>query len=64
MSVRLTYRDKDYEVESGLTVREAIKKIGLAVETTLAVRDGRLTFDNEVLKENDKVKLLQVISGG
>ena len=64
MTVKLTYRDKQYELPAGMTVRDAIKKVGLSPETILATRKGKLLTDDELLKEDDQIKLIAVISGG
>ena len=64
MNVKLMYRNKEYEVPAGMTVRDALKKIGLQPETTLAVQDGKLMTDDTILKEGMKIKLVAVISGG
>jgi len=65
MNVTLIYRNKTYEVPAGMTVRDAIKKVGLQPETVLAVVDGKLITDDTILKEEmKKVKLVAVISGG
>ncbi len=62
--VRLIYRNQVFEVPAGLTVREAMKQVGLNPEITLAVRDGKLLHESAVLQEGDEVKLIAVISGG
>ena len=64
MPVKLTYRDKKFELPSGMTVRDAIKKVGLSPETILATRKGQLLTDDELLREDDQIKLVAVISGG
>ena len=64
MPVKLTFRNKEYELPSGMTVRDAIKKVGLSPETILATRKGKLLTDDEILKEDDQIKLIAVISGG
>ncbi|MBI4770370.1 MAG: MoaD/ThiS family protein [Chloroflexi bacterium] len=64
MPVTLTFRDKTYEVPAGLTVREAIRQTGLAPETTLAVREGSLVPDDEILNDGETIKLIAVVSGG
>jgi sulfur carrier protein ThiS len=65
MMVKLTYRGKDYEVPAGMTVRDAIKKVGLQPETVLAVCEGKLMTDDTLLREDMKsVRLVAVISGG
>ncbi|MGH2521281.1 MAG: MoaD/ThiS family protein [Anaerolineales bacterium] len=60
----MKFRDKEYEVSAGMTVRDAIKKVGLQPETILAVIDGKLLTDDTVLRAGMKVKLVAVISGG
>ncbi len=62
--VKLKYRNKDYEVPAGMTVRDAIKKVGLQPETVLAVLDKKLLTDDTVLREGMDIKLIAVISGG
>ena len=62
--VRLTYRDKKWELPTGMTVRDAILKCGLNPEQVLAVRAGKLINEATILKEDDEIKLVAVISGG
>ena len=62
--VKLVYRGKEHEVPAGMTVRDAVKKIGLHPETVLAVSGGKLVTDDTVLREGMQVKLVAVVSGG
>jgi sulfur carrier protein ThiS len=62
--MKLTFRDKEWDVKGGLTARAAIEKVGLDPEAVLVVRNGKLITDDMVLEEDDEVKLLAVISGG
>ncbi len=64
MPVKLIVRKKEYEVEAGVTIQEAIKKIGLQPESYLALRNGEMAVETDVLREGDVVKLVAVISGG
>lgn len=65
MTVKLVYRGKEFEVQEGMTVRDAIKKVGLQPETVLAVHGGKLLTDDTLLKAEMKtIKLVAVISGG
>lgn len=64
MPVKLTFRGKEFDVPAGMTVREAIKKVGLQPETILATRDGKLITDDQILREGERIKLIAVISGG
>ncbi len=38
--VKVMFRDKEWEVRAGMTVRDAILKVGLAPQAVLSVRDG------------------------
>lgn len=62
--MKITFRDRKWELESNITARAAIKKIGIDPEAVLVVVNGKLTTDDVILKENDEVKLVAVVSGG
>ena len=62
--LKVIYRDKVWEVPGRQTVREVILAVGLDPATILAVRQGKLALDSEVLDEDDEVKLIAIISGG
>lgn len=64
MAVRLTLRDKEYTVKPGMTVRQAIKKMGIQPESVIPTRDGELITDDEVIKDGEHIRLIAVISGG
>lgn len=64
MPVTITYRGQTYEVEDGLTVKEALIQIGLEPQLYLAVRSGQLVTEDQALKPNDKIKLVAIVSGG
>ena len=63
-TVTFTYRNKQHDLPAGMTVRDAVKKIGLQPETVLAVHDGKLITDDTVIREGMKIKLVAVVSGG
>jgi sulfur carrier protein ThiS len=63
-TVTIKYRDKEFEVSAGMTVRDAIKKIGLQPEAVLAVSDGKLITDDTLIQPGMKLKLVAVVSGG
>jgi sulfur carrier protein ThiS len=60
----LLHRGKRYEVRSGTTLRDAIRKIGLSPEAVLAVREGQLVTDDRILRAGEEIRLISVISGG
>jgi sulfur carrier protein ThiS len=63
-TVTFTYRNKQHELPAGMTVRDAVKKIGLQPETVLAVHDGKLITDDTVIRAGMQIKLVAVVSGG
>jgi sulfur carrier protein ThiS len=60
----IVYRGKKWELKDGMTVRDAILKVGLDVEAVLAVRDGQLINEETLTCDGDVIKLVAVISGG
>ena len=62
--MKVVYRGREWELPGGMTVRDAILKVGMSVHAVLAVRDGKLISEEELLKEDDSVKLIAVVSGG
>lgn len=64
MPAKFTYHTNTYEVEDGLTVKEALIKIGLEPQLYLAVRNGQLVTEDQKLKPDDNIKLVAIVSGG
>jgi sulfur carrier protein ThiS len=64
MPVRLTFREKEYQVRAGMTVRRSLLNIGIPPESVLPIRDGELITDDEILREGEHIRLVAVISGG
>ena len=62
--IKITYRNRQWELPGRQTVREVILAVGLNPATILAVRKGKLALDSELLDEDDEVKLIAIISGG
>jgi sulfur carrier protein ThiS len=63
-TARLVLRGKEYEVRAGMTLRSALETIQVDAESVLAVRNGEMITDDEILKPGDIIKLVAVISGG
>jgi sulfur carrier protein ThiS len=62
--LKIIYRDQEWELRPGMTVRDAILKVGLSPEEVLAIRDGQLINEETIIGEKDEIKLIGVISGG
>ena len=63
-TAKIKYRKQEWEVQSGMTVRAAIEKIGLDPCNVLALRDKKLINDQTILEPGDEIRLVNVISGG
>lgn len=64
MSATLILRDKEYEIRPGMSLLDALKKSNIVPESVIAIRDGEMITEDEILKDGDKIKLVAVISGG
>jgi sulfur carrier protein ThiS len=62
--VKLILRDKEYQVNAGMTLLSALKKINIVPESVIATRNGEMILEDEILQSGDEIKLVAVISGG
>jgi sulfur carrier protein ThiS len=63
-TAKLVLRGKEYDVRAGMTLRSALETVQVDSESVLAVRDGEMMTDDEILNPGDVIKLVAVISGG
>lgn len=64
MTAKMILRKDEYEIKHGTTIRSALQKLNLEPDSVLATRNGELLTDDEMIQENDVIKLVPVISGG
>ena len=64
MLATLVYRKEEFSVRAGMTLRAALEKINIEPESIIAVRDGELITDDELIEGGEVIKLISVISGG
>jgi sulfur carrier protein len=64
MIAKVVLRNQEFEIKHGMTVRKALQKLNIEPDSVLATRNGELLTDDEIVKENDVIKLVPVISGG
>lgn len=62
--VKVTVDGEEVKVEDGSTVLDSLKQLKLNPEIFLVKRDNEIIHENEQLRENDKLELIKVISGG
>lgn len=64
MTAKMSLRNQEFVVKHGMTIRKALQKLNIEPDSVLVTRNGDLITDDEILKENDVIKLVPVISGG
>ncbi len=64
MPAKLKLRDQTHEVPAGMTIRDALRRLEIEPDSVLPTRDGELLTDDELLQEDDVIRLVRVISGG
>ena len=62
--VKIILRKNVYEVRAGMTLRSALEKLEILPESVIATRAGELIEDDEILKDDQVIRLVAVISGG
>jgi sulfur carrier protein ThiS len=64
MAIKVTLRKTEYILEKEMTLKQMYKELNLLPESYLAIKNGELILEGELLKDNDEIKLVAVISGG
>lgn len=62
--MRVTIDGKEIEINDDSTVIDSLKQLKLSPEIFLVKRNNEIIHENEKLKENDRLELIKVISGG
>ncbi len=64
MTAKIILRKQEFEVNHGMTIRAALKKLDIQPEAVIPTKEGELVTDDEILQDGDVIKLVAVISGG
>jgi sulfur carrier protein ThiS len=64
MATKLLLRDKEYEVRPGITLLQALKELNIPAQSVIAARGEELILEDEILKDEEIITLIPVISGG
>ena len=64
MTAKIVFRKQEHIIKHGMTVRKALQNLNIEPDSVLVTRAGELLTDDEIIKENDEIKLIPVISGG
>ena len=64
MKILLNHPVREVEVKGPRRVREVLKELSLLPESVLVVRGDDLVTEDELLKDEDRIEIRPVISGG
>lgn len=64
MVAKIIFRHQVHQIKHGMTVRNALQKLDIEPDSVLITLEGELITDDQIIKENDVIKLVPVISGG
>ncbi len=64
MAVKIVHGNGSSEVDGIRTVEEAVRAVDVNPETVIVEKDGELVSLDEILKDGDKLELINVVSGG
>ena len=63
-SITAVLRGKEISLPGNLFVHQALKRMGLNVESVLVVREGEVITEDTLLRPGDTIRIVPVISGG
>jgi sulfur carrier protein ThiS len=64
VKIIIILRNKEFVLSKETTVKRAMEILNVSAEAHLAVRDGSLLTEDELLHDGDVIQLVSVISGG
>lgn len=64
MKVRLRNPDREVELAGAGTVQEVLAQLAIDPDTVLVIRDGELLTRRDRVREEDRLEIRPVISGG
>lgn len=64
MKVHLSHPAREVEIKGPKRVRELLRHLNLVQEAHLVIRGDDLVTEDEMLKDDDRVEIRPVISGG
>ncbi|MFW6286022.1 MAG: MoaD/ThiS family protein [Nanoarchaeota archaeon] len=57
-------KENDIKIDKPLTIQEILKQKNISLESVILIKNDKIVFENEIVKDNDNVKILSVVSGG
>ena len=64
MSASILWRSQEIEVDTPVSVKDALAQLHLDSESYLVLRNGEVISEDKLLKDGDVAKLIPVMVGG
>ena len=64
MTVKLLFRNQEILVKPGLSLENSLNDACIPPGSVLAIRDGDLLTEDQILRDGEVIRLVAVISGG
>ena len=64
MKVLLSHPSREVEVKGPRRVRDMLKELDLLPEAVLVVRRDELVTEDDILRDDDRIEIRPVMSGG
>jgi sulfur carrier protein ThiS len=64
MTIKIKMRDHDYQIEGDLSLNKIYKRLNISAQSVLAIRNGLLLTEDEIIHNDDLVEFIAIISGG
>ena len=64
MTAKITWRRQEFEIETPISVQDALTRLHIEPETHLVMRNGELIQPNDRLEDGDVIKLIPIMIGG
>lgn len=52
------------KIESPIELKELLKELNISIESVILVKNNEITLEDENVCNEDKIKILSVVSGG
>jgi len=62
--LKVIYRDQSWEFDRAMTVKQIVQQTGLLPGTVLALRNGKLITEDQMVYPQEEIKLVAIVSGG
>ncbi len=64
MTIKIKMRERVYQMEGDLPLNKVFKRLNISTQSVLAIRNGLLLTEDEILHNDDIIEFIAVISGG